>query len=84
MLQAAQMLRVADKQLWRRNEHYVEQARARQDMSQVRIVGGDETSVCRGQQYITVVHDLDAKQLLFATPGETTHCGTLRPGPGRP
>lgn len=67
--QAAQMLRVTDKQLWRRIEHYVGQARARQDMSEVRIVGVDETSVCRGQQYITVVHDLDAKRLLFATPG---------------
>ncbi len=67
--QAAQMLRVADKQLWRRIEYYVEQARARQDMSKVSIVGVDETSVRRGQQYITVVHDLDAKRLLFATPG---------------
>lgn len=67
--QAAQMLRVADKQLWRRIEHYVQQARARQDMSKVRIVGVDETSVRRGQQYITVVHDLDAKRLLFATTG---------------
>ncbi|MFV0681232.1 ISL3 family transposase, partial [Ottowia sp.] len=67
--QAAQMLRVSDKQLWRRIEHYVEQARARQDMSAVRIVGVDETSVSRGQQYITVVHDLAAKQLLFATTG---------------
>ena len=67
--QAAQMLRVADKQLWRRIEHYVQQARARQDMSAVRTVGVDETSVRRGQQYITVVHDLDAKRLLFATTG---------------
>ena len=67
--QAAQMLRVADKRLWRRIEHYVEQARARQDMSAVRVVGVDETSVRRGQEYITVVHDLDAKRLLFATPG---------------
>lgn len=67
--QAAQMLRVRDKQLWRRIEHYVEQARAKQDMRGVRMVGIDETSVRRGHQYITVVHDLDAKRLLFATPG---------------
>ena len=69
MRQAAHILRVADKQLWRRIEHYVGQARARQDMREVRIVGVDETSVRRGQQYITVVHDLDARRLLFATPG---------------
>ena len=67
--QAAQMLRVRDKRLWRRIEHYVDKARARQDMSEVRLIGIDETNVRRGQQYITVVHDLDAKRLLFATPG---------------
>ena len=63
------MLRCADKQLWRRIEHYVAQARALDDMSTVRIVGIDDTSLHRGQSYITVVHDLDAKRLLFATPG---------------
>ena len=68
--QAAQMLRVRDKQLWRRIEHYVSQARAKQDMSGVRIVGIDETSVRKGHAYVAVFHDLDAKRLLFATPGK--------------
>ena len=67
--QAAQMLRVRDKQLWRRIAHYVAQARARQDMSKVRLVGIDETSLKRGQDYITVAHDLDEKRLLFASHG---------------
>jgi transposase len=66
---AAQMLRVRDKQLWRRIDHYVREARAKQDMKNVKLVGIDETSLHRGQQYVTVVHDLDAKRLLFATPG---------------
>jgi transposase len=35
----------------------------------VRIVGIDETSLRRGHDYVTVVHDLDAKRLLFCTPG---------------
>jgi hypothetical protein len=35
----------------------------------LQIVGIDETSLRRGQHYITVVHDLDAKRLLFATEG---------------
>jgi transposase len=38
-------------------------------MSQVRIVGIDETSLRRGHNYVTVVHDLDAKRLLYCTPG---------------
>ena len=69
VLQAARMLRVRDKQLWRRIEHYVEQARAQQDMSAVRLVGIDETNLRLGQDYVSVVHDLVAKRLLFATPG---------------
>jgi transposase len=67
--QAAALLRCSDKQLWRRIEHFVEKARALDDMSAVHIVGIDETSLRRGQSYITVVHDLHAKRLLFATQG---------------
>ena len=67
--QAAAMLRCSDKQLWRRITHYVDKARALDDMSTVEIVGIDETSLRRGQSYITVVHDLATKRLLFATEG---------------
>lgn len=70
VLQAAKMLRVGDKQLWRRIDHYVSEARRKQDMSKVTIVGIDETSLRKGQDYIAVVHDLDEKRLLFATPGK--------------
>jgi len=69
VLQAARLLRCSDKQLWRRIAYYIEQARAQDDMKGVRIVGIDETSLRRGQDYITVVHDLEAKRLLFATAG---------------
>ena len=67
--QAAALLRCTDKQLWRRIEHYVSAARALDDMSGVTIVGIDETSLRKGQNYITVVHDLQAKRLLFACEG---------------
>ena len=67
--QAAALLRCKDKQLWGRIEFYVDQARALESFKGVHIVGIDETSLRRGQNYITVVHDLDAKRLLFATPG---------------
>jgi transposase len=67
--QAAALLRCSDKQLWRRIEHYVSAARALQDMSQVQIVGIDETSLRKGQNYITLVHDLDLKRLLYACEG---------------
>jgi transposase len=67
--QAAELLRCSDKQLWRRIEYYVNAARALDDMSEVSIVGIDETSLRKGQHYITVVHDLKAKRLLFACEG---------------
>ena len=67
--QAAALLRCSDKQLWRRIAHYVSEARALEDMSQVGIVGIDETSLRKGQNYITVVHDLDLKRLLYACEG---------------
>ena len=68
--QAAALLRCTDKQLWLRIEFYVEQARALEDFSGVEIVGIDETSLRRGQNYITVVHDLNLKRLLFACEGK--------------
>ena len=67
--QAASLLRCKDKQLWRRIELYVDQARALESFAGVQTVGIDETSLRRGQHYITVVHDLDAKRLLFAAEG---------------
>lgn len=67
--QAAALLRCSDKQLWRRIEHYVQLARAKDDMSGVSIIGIDETSLRKGQNYITVVHDLGSKRLLFAREG---------------
>lgn len=67
---AAQHMRVSAKRLWRRIAHYVSQARIKDDMSEVKLIGIDETSVKKGHQYITVVHDLQAKRLLFATSGK--------------
>lgn len=69
VLQAAALLRCKDKRLWRRIAFYVDQARSLESFEGVQIVGIDETSLRRGQHYITVVHDLDAKRLLFATEG---------------
>jgi transposase len=67
--QAAHLLRVAAKRLWTRIGHYIQAARVRDDMSGVRQIGIDETSVKKGHEYLTVVHDLEAKRLLFACPG---------------
>lgn len=67
--QAARLMRVAAKRLWTRIAHYIPAARALDDMSSTRLIGIDETSVKKGHEYITVVHDLQAKRLLFACAG---------------
>lgn len=69
--QAAALLRCEDKQLWRRIAFHVDKARALESLKDVNVIGVDETSLRRGQDYITVVHDLEGKRLLFATEGRS-------------
>ena len=59
-----------DTLLWRVIDHYVPEARATVDMTDVHAVGVDETSSRRGHDYITLFVDLEARRLLFATPGK--------------
>ncbi len=59
-----------DKRLWRILDHYVSQARAAQDFSEVRHVGVDETASKRGHQYVSLFVDLDRSRLLFGTEGK--------------
>lgn len=65
----AALFTVTDKRLWRVLDAYVEMARARENYSEVRRVGMDETSAKRGHDYITLFFDLDRKKLLFGTEG---------------
>ena len=65
----ARLVGVSDDRIWRLLRHHVEQARAREDFSAVRRLGVDETSTRRGQRYVSLFHDADARRLLFATPG---------------
>jgi len=70
VLTAARMVGETDKLLWRVIDHYVPEARAAVDMAKVHAVGVDETSSRRGHDYITLFVDLNARRLLFATPGK--------------
>jgi hypothetical protein len=45
------------------------QARRQEDFSKVRRVGIDETASHRGHNYITLVHDMDARRLIFGCSG---------------
>lgn len=65
----ARLVGVSDDRIWRVLKHHVDLARAQQDHATVRRIGVDETSTRRGQRYLTLFHDADARRLLFATPG---------------
>jgi len=56
-----------DTRLWRIVHHYVEEARAEVDFSDVRCVGLDEKASKRGHNYLTLFVDLEATRLLYAT-----------------
>jgi transposase len=60
-----------DTRLWRIVHHYVDAARALEDLSGVCRLGVDETSSRRGQQYVTVFADLDRRRAIFVTEGRS-------------
>jgi transposase len=65
-----------DTRLWRIVRHYVGEAHAAQDWSQIRAVAIDETATRKGQRYATVVVEIDLElksnaRLLFMTPDRT-------------
>lgn len=71
----ARILRCPEPSLWRLIDAHVERARAMDSHADVRTLGIDETACRRGQHYITLVHDIEQRKLLFATPGR--HAGTV-------
>ena len=66
----ARMVGEHDTRLWRVVHHYVDQARARIDTSDVTQVAIDETAARRGHDYITLFVDIDQARVLFATEGK--------------
>ncbi len=57
--------------IWRVVEHDVRAARNQLDCTSVRRVGMDETSARKGQDYVSIVADLDARRVVFATEGRS-------------
>ncbi len=66
----ARLFSVTDTRLWRVINTYVEAARAKEDFSDVKRIGIDETSTKKGHNYATFFFDLDKKTLLFGTEGK--------------
>ena len=66
----AGLVREDDTRLWRVLHHYVGQARSKEDYTDVRQIGVDETSSRRGHRYITIFADTERSKVIFATEGK--------------
>lgn len=66
----ARMVGEHDTRLWRVVHHYVDEARARVDASEVTRVAIDETAATRGHNYISLFVDIDRARVLYATEGK--------------
>jgi transposase len=67
MAKVAGLTREHDTRIWRVVEHQVHAARDQLDCSGGHRVGVDETSAAKGQDYVSIFADLDARRVLFAT-----------------
>ena len=66
----ARLVNQHDTLIWRIVHHYVDDALAKADYSEVTQVGVDETASRRGQNYVSIFVDLEQRKVLFATPGK--------------
>ena len=66
----ARLFSVTDTRLWRVINAYVGLARDKEDFSDVKRIGIDETSVKKGHDYVSFFFDLDKRKLLFGTKGK--------------
>jgi len=70
VLQAGNFLGEEDKKLWRVIHHYVDEARSKEDFSDVSVIGTDETSRKKGHNYLTIVADFEDSKVIFACEGK--------------
>ena len=66
----ADMIDEHDTRLWRVLEHYILEARSKEDFSEVKSVGVDETSRAKGHNYVSVFIDLDKSKVIHVCEGK--------------
>ena len=70
VIKVGDFLGETDKKLWRVINHYVDQARSKEDFSDVSKIGVDETSSKKGHKYITLVVDIKNSKVIFVCEGK--------------
>ncbi len=80
--QVEKLCNVGDDKLWNLLHRYVDSSRKLSDMSPVKKLGVDETSIRKGHKYVTLFVDIEKSKTLFVTEGKdsstfTAFCADL-------
>lgn len=66
----SQIIHVDDNKLWRMMYYYTDTARQKEDYSDVKQIGVDETSKAKGHDYVSLFVDLRKKRTVFVAEGK--------------
>jgi len=67
---AAGIIGEHDTRIWRVLSYYIPESRSKEDYSQVKIVGVDETSCAKFHKYVSLFVDLDNNKVLYVCEGK--------------
>ena len=67
---AANLVGESPQRLWNIFNYWISIAYSQDDQSNVKRIGIDETSTVKGHNYVTVLADIDARRVLYATSGK--------------
>jgi len=62
-----------DTRIWKVVNHYVKEARSREDFSDVTVIGIDETSCAKGHKYVTLEVDFDTSKVIHVCEGKDSN-----------
>ena len=70
VLKVAVMLGEHDTKIWRVILYYVKKSRAKEDFSNISVIGIDETSFKKGHKYVTIVADIENSKVIYVCEGK--------------
>ncbi len=73
VLKASQIVGVSDDKIWLMLERYIDAALDNMDISELKILGPDETSRAKRHEYITLFVDLQKKETVYITDGKDSN-----------
>ena len=71
--EVSRLTNIEDKRLWRMLDKYVSKATKDLDFSDLSKIGIDETSMKKGQDYVTLVVNLETNKTIFVTEGRSSN-----------